>query len=426
MDPGTGKTLTMLSHLRWLHSSCGVSDVLVIAPRTALGAWRRDIEDDPEGLPPVMLASVDSVWQSVRPSAGSRRRIVPRCEYDRHWDVVVVDESQKIKSYSNRTRACLAIGRRADRRYILSGTPCPGGRFQDLYYQFRFLDPSSVPTSRDAYFARYVTKYDFFNNPVKWDTDAVLDLIRAHSVQARKKDCLSLPPVLPDVIVGVPLAESALYKKIKAGKDTGLGIDPDTPGAKWSKMMQVCSGSVITDDGTCIPLRSDKDEALRDVIEAHDGKIVVFYWYNGSLGRIRAVCDSLGVSHMDYVDSGPDSWREWQADDTRVFVTQYARGSASIDLFSSSVMVFFEICTSPELHEQARARIDRIGQKEPCEYIYLATEGTIERRILDDVRAGKEVSEALAEKWASEPDPLPPPPRLPSVTSCRVSVHPRK
>lgn len=73
------------------------------------------------------------------------------------WDLVIADESHRIKTPSSRAAwFCHQITkkRKAKRRLLLTGTPMPHSPL-DIYSQFRFLDPNVYATSFHRFKMRY-------------------------------------------------------------------------------------------------------------------------------------------------------------------------------------------------------------------------------------------------------------------------------
>ena len=79
-----------------------------------------------------------------------------------------------------------------------------------------------------------------------------------------------------------------------------------------------------------------------------------------------------------------DEWKTFQENpNIQAIVCQYASGAAGIDLYKASTCIFYEPTLRSELNEQAKDRIHRQGQHQPCSYYYLITENSIEQKIYD-------------------------------------------
>ena len=76
----------------------------------------------------ITLVNYEKVWR--------------RKEYDKQYDIVILDESHKIAHRSSKqAKFCIKYNKRSKYRYILTGTPIGQGRLEDLWSQMEFLIP---------------------------------------------------------------------------------------------------------------------------------------------------------------------------------------------------------------------------------------------------------------------------------------------
>ncbi|MCL1964915.1 MAG: SWF/SNF helicase family protein, partial [Firmicutes bacterium] len=85
--------------------------------------------------------------------------------------------------------------------------------------------------------------------------------------------------------------------------------------------------------------------------------------------------------------------------DCQVFVGQIATAGLGITLTAASTLVFYSTDYSMSNHEQARARIHRVGQKENCTYIYLAAKGTVDEKVLKSLRNKADLARMLVDDY---------------------------
>ena len=182
------------------------------------------------------------------------------------------------------------------------------------------------------------------------------------------------------------------------------GVSFVTAGVGSMKANQVCSGFVYDDDHKPVPIPNGKIEALSDILDSREGKVVIFCHYIPSLDNICALLESLHLKYIRYDSSAKDDvWVEFQNDPSiRVIAIQYQRGSEGLGLFSSDCTVFFEPTSSAYVLEQAKARIMRKGQTKKCSYYYIYTPDTLEERMMRSVRKGVDVSARMMDEWAEE------------------------
>ena len=179
-------------------------------------------------------------------------------------------------------------------------------------------------------------------------------------------------------------------------------MEVETPAILNQKLLQICSGSMRNRTGT-LTFATSKDAALGDIIDGTSSKVVVFCKYTASVDRCAEICRKHGRKTVvfDGRSKGP-VWRELQYGDADALVCQYASGGPGLNLQASSCMVFYEPTRSALELEQATGRIYRNGQESRCVYHYLYTTGTLEPKVWDTVRAGRNVSDELLNQLAKE------------------------
>lgn len=146
--PGAGKTRVGLAVFQTLRRQEGIERLLVVGPKSSYGAWR---EENSECLqPPLAMEVADGM-----PSSTADVIIV---NYERlanmvpalgRWlterpSMLILDEAHRMKLGADGIygAACLALGPRARRRLILTGTPAPNG-VRDLENLFGFVWPGT-------------------------------------------------------------------------------------------------------------------------------------------------------------------------------------------------------------------------------------------------------------------------------------------
>ena len=419
--PGCGKTAIAISWINRAFKDGRIRNALVVCPASLVGSWERSIntaaefegisDEDVANLKRIIhITSFQKVYKSERKEIRHRdgrrtykRMLSLRPEVDRHWGVVIVDESHCIGSHSSiQTRACLTLSKLADHRYIMTGTPVAGGKgkedFSKLYGQLKFLDPEVFGSWTD-FCNRYVTAFDRWFKPISYDISACRKLMQEYGIVARLEDCRDMPDKT-DKMIPCELLEKKVYNDIKRGNILPYGIDIEASGSQYIKMLQICSGSMKREKDV-LGLKTSKDEAISDLIEGTDDKVVVFCNYKASIDRVVAICRKLGRKVVSYDGrSKGNTWMEFQYGSADAIVCQYQKGGPGLDLFASHTMIFYEPCMSALLLEQSRARIWRTGQENHCIYNYLYTPGTIEEKVLTTVMRGVDVTNKMLEQWA--------------------------
>ena len=407
MQQGTGKTITAICHILWLLKHGYIKTALIVAPKSALGAWDRDIEKFEEEEQKILkecitLINYDKVWRM-------NGKTFP---YDQEWDCIILDEAHMIKNRTSRRAKFLhKISLNAKYRYILTGTPIGNGHLENIWSEFTFLAPSKLKGERSFscdWFGKY---YDFtdrycilnqFHQPYRYqNVEELQDIIKEHSFRITKDECLDLPEKLPDEIWIAELKGDSkkMYKTLaKESAIEELDILAENPLTRMLKLRQMCSGILVSDAGEVSEVAHEKLKILEEFIEDFDEKLVIFAEFKRSIKDISDLLRRKNVNHviLDGDQKDKNIWRQFQADPKiRAIVIQYESGSTGIDLFASSTMIFYEPTLRSNTLEQARDRIHRTGQHHPCQYIHILTKGTIEEVIYKALAGYSDFSEKL-------------------------------
>ena len=92
--------------------------------------------------------------------------------------------------------------------------------------------------------------------------------------------------------------------------------------------------------------------------------------------------------------------------DALVFVGQIATAGLGITLTAASTMVFYSMDYSMSNYEQTRARIHRVGQRQPCTYIHLVAKDTVDEKVLQALRDKANLAKALVDDYRAGRNPF--------------------
>lgn len=409
---GTGKTIPSLCRILDLLKSGKIENTLVVAPKSAMGAWERDIELfddlDQEILKDgITLINYDKVWRGDKKSP-----------YYKKFGCIILDEAHLIKNRtSRRSKFLLKIACMADYRYILTGTPISNGQLENIWSLYCFLNPymeRGYPYSR-IFGGSYKTFQDrycilnMYHKPSSYiHVHELQDIINEHSYRVKKVDCLDLPEKLPDEIIKVDCAEKTLYKKLSTESAIlEYEILAENPLSRLVKLRQLCSGHIKFESGEMLEVKNEKLSILQELIEGYedDKKLVIFAEFKYSISQISTLLRRLKIKHvvLDGDQKNKQIWRDFQSDKTiRVIVCQYQTASAGIDLFASDTVIYYEMTLISNILEQSRDRIHRSGQKNKCSYYFLITKGTVEEQIYKSLAGYSDFSEKLFTEYITQ------------------------
>ena len=411
MEQGTGKTIPSLVRLLDLLKN---DDALVVAPKSALGAWERDIElfeprDQAILKKGITLINYDKVWRGEKKSP-----------YYKPYGCIILDEAHFIKNRSSkRSKFLLKIATMSKYRYILTGTPIGNGQLENIWSLYCFLDPY---LQRGYIYSRifkgsyrtFENKYcilNMYHKPMSYiHVDELQDIINQYSYRVKKIDCLDLPEKLPDEVIKVDLKNKSLYKQL-ATESAILKYEilADNPLSRLVKLRQLCSGYLKVDPeiGDDIEVETEKTAVLEELIEGfeEDKKLVIFAEFKYSIKKISNLLTKKKIKFviLDGDQKDKTIWRKFQTDKSiRIIVCQYQTASAGIDLYASDTIIYYEPTLRSTTLEQSRDRIHRTGQKNKCSYIHLLTKGTVEVDIYRALSSYSDFSEKLFTEYMND------------------------
>ena len=422
-EAGTGKTAIALAYI-YKHIKRGDADsALVICPASLVPSWEQAIEDMAkfEGFDSravdllqerVTVRSFQKTYRTERVPVGKNgdtttyRRVVElRDDVDRYWSILVVDEAHQCSAHDAlQTKVAIMLAKLSDKVISMSGTYLHGGKGRPAYYklygEIQVVTKGQAFKNWSEFKAKAVTAYDKWFKPLEYDEAYCKRMMEDHSITCMLEDCVDMPPKIEQDVM-CPLVEKKVYNDLKEGSIEKYGIDIQNAGGQYTKMLQVCSGSMKVNDTSTMKLRTSKDDALGDILNGTDRPVVVFCNYRASIDRAEAVAKKAGRRVVVFDGrSKRDTWKDFQQGLADCIVCQYQSGGVGLNLQRSNVEVLFEPCYSALLLTQAKGRIFRTGQTNKCVYYYLCTPKTLERKVWDTVRAGTDITDKLLQEWS--------------------------
>ena len=381
-DMGLGKTAQAISALRLLLKHSELNRALIVAPASLGLNWERELQRwAPElavrrlfgtqsdrtayyDLPvPVLVATYDQ----IRLDALDR---IP----DDTFDVVILDEAQRVKNYSSRTAlACRLLPRKV--AWALTGTPLENSR-SDLESVFEFLSPGLLQRSDDR--------------------ATILRKITPLFLRRRKSEVLSeLPPILvQDLLFEMTDQQRSAYDAEWEAGSTGLrqGPHPAPAAALFAvitRLKQVCNLDPSSGE-------SCKLDGLRVLLEsavASHSKVIIFSQYVKTLKWLRDALDPIPA----VIYSGEQSTSERDhilgtfeiTPGPFVLLCSLRAGGVGLNIPSADIVILFDRWWNPALEDQAVNRAHRFGRTSPLHVVRFLVRDSIEERIqeiLDEKR----------------------------------------
>ena len=443
MEPRTGKTKVAIDFVSMAHQVGQCNRVLVVCPSTIMDVWVNEIDThcpfpfritvwDKKGRKQVdlpkfgrdildfVIINYDAFSVPGRPTKKDEQgRIIRRSRtrggrFDmirkfQDWmpDAILLDESHRIKSFTaKKSKAFHKLGPTARIRILMTGTAITKKkRVFDLYSQWMFLNPESK-LLHDAdgekltlgLFKRRFGVWTDRNGYPQWlrerNPKTLHRLLHEESFAVTRDECFDLPENYPDVIIKVPLEETAqvydelaeeMIAQIRSGESTSASIKL----VLNLRFAQTTSGLAKTDptpeypEGRVVVIGSEKLRALQDLLvdlQENEEKVVICARFRGDIIRIQKLCRKMKL--QSYVLYGKQKRQERTANIRRfkefqgpaAFIMNPQAGSMGIDLRSASTMIWYSMINSHVDYTQARDRIALSGKAN--RFIFLLAEGT--------------------------------------------------
>lgn len=438
MEQGTGKTLTSLAIAGHRHINREVNKLLIVAPLSTIHGWKEEIKNHVNF--PVEIYDLTSVKKKKRdqmlhnmintkartPSPPlyialinhqSAWRIYPELD-DWDADMIIIDESQKIKSgRAKQSKALHKLGDQARYKAILSGTPVTQGPL-DVWSQYRFLDVNIFGRFYGKFKNEYAVMGGFKNYKVVGFRNLEKLAKKAHSIayRVRKEDTeIDLPPVVDQFLyTSIGKKAKAYYKEME--KDFKVTLE-DNEGdvkapivlTKLLRLQQIAGGFLQTEPEEGVKETVQVDNAklnlLKELVEdmPTNKKMVIFARFIPEVDAIKEELEALGRKVVTLTGGTPDRGavidQFTNDEETTIFVAQIQTGGVGINLQVADTAIFYSTNFSYGDYDQAKARVHRIGQKsDSVTYIHLLAENTVDEDIIAALKAKKDVADHLIDE----------------------------
>jgi len=309
-------------------------------------------------------------------------------------DLFILDEAHGLGQYpkpAERTKLLRSIIGRKPVIY-LSGTPSPES-YSQLFHQFWVSARSPFPEKTFYEWAKaYVNVYQvrfghgLVNNYSKAKESAIMEKVGHLFLRFSQEDA-GFTQLVEEEILTVRMEDRTyaivdkLVKKRVIVNQEGETVLADTAVKLLNKLHQLYSGSVIVDEPSkyAKALDMSKGRYIRDNFAGQ--KIAVFYKFKAEAVILRA---TLGRP----ITESPEEFQAGGAD--MVFISQIQSGREGVNLSTADALVMMNIDFSAVSYFQARARLQTKDRTEPAKVYWLFSDGGIEAKIYERVKAKKD------------------------------------
>ena len=303
---------------------------------------------------------------------------------------LMLDESSVIQNEMSKRSKFILKKLNPANVILLSGTPT-GGKYERLWSQCQLL---GWKISKEAFWNTYV-KYHFENKdgfPLKIvdgykNVERLKQKLREHGAIFMKSEEVFDLPAQIDNKIHVPTTKE--YRKFR--KDSIVTFDNqefvgDTSLTKMLYERMLCGFT-----------NKEKLNALCDLLNSTDDRLVIFYNFVNELIALKTIIDSY-ERPLSIVNGETKDLTSYEKLENSVTLVQYQAGSMGLNLQQANKIVYFTPPVSSELFEQSKKRIHRIGQEKTCFYYYLICRNSIEEKIYATLAKRRDYTNALFEE----------------------------
>ncbi len=449
MEMGTGKSKVLLDNIGMLYLLGEINFALVIAPKGVYRNWvakeiPEHMSDDIPHRVIRWVSSPNKTQQAEMRSVGEKFEGLTifvmnveafssvKGKTGGEWmarafgrnGLIAVDESTTIKNpKAKRTKSLMRIAAAFKYKRLLTGSPITKSPM-DIYSQCEFLRPGLLGYDsfysfqyRYAVVQRKTMGSHAFQQIVGYkNLDELTERIDAFSYRVLKQDCLDLPEKIYTVrYVEMTKQQREMYNSIKQYAlvmlDSGELSTAPAVITQMLRLQQIMSGHLKTDDGETIYFDSKRMDALKELIEEHDGKAIIWSRFRYDIQQITKMLNETfgeGCAASFYGDT-PDDERQrivekFQDKNSKLkfFVGNPATAGYGLTLTEADLVVYYANDFNLETRAQSEDRAHRIGQKNNVTYVDLITDGTIDEKIVTSLQSKIDISAKVLGEEARE------------------------
>lgn len=439
VDMGLGKTSSVLAVIEARHFAGIVNKVLVIAPkRVSTTTWPEEVKKWEQfsslrvsvitGDPKQRLAALRADADIYTINYDVVEWLVTQCGNRWPFDMVVADESTRLKSYRTRqggvrAKALAKIAARTRYWVNLTGTPAPNG-LQDLWGQTWFLDAGSrlgrTYTAFEDRFFGFKRKQDAFGAKEGYVERVVFPhsqaeiegLLRDVCLTLQAKDWFNLAePIVNNIYIELKGETKKKYREMERELFTSIDgneIEAFSAAAKTLKCLQIANGAAYVDGSNeeWVEVHDDKLDALQSVIEEAAGRpVLVAYHFRSDLARILRRFPTARR-----LDADPNTISQWNKGEIPILLAHPASAGHGLNLQDGgNILVFFGHWWNLEERQQIIERIGPVRQKQAGHdrpvYIHnIIAKDTVDELVIARIGTKKSVQDLLLEAMKHRKD----------------------
>ena len=334
--------------------------------------------------------------------------------------VFVTEQSISTANLSPQPKALAAVGVRSGpvrdpvAEHLPAGTPVENS-LSELWAILDWTTPGLLGTL-PAFRARWAAAIESGQDRERAAAD-LATVIRPFLLRRRKSDPGIAPELPPktetDHPVPLTLEQVGLYEAVV--RETLAQIERSGGMARRGLILKLLTGlkqicnhpaQFLKEKLPKIPNRSgklDRLDELVDTITAEDGAVLVFTQYVAMAKLIDIHLRARGLATQLLHGGTPVARREemvarFQASEsgsTPIFLLSLKAAGTGLNLARADYVIHYDRWWNPAVEDQATDRAYRIGQHKPVQVHRLITQGTVEERIAQMLRAKRAVADSV-------------------------------
>ncbi len=389
-EMGLGKTMQAISTIRLLLCAGELQRVLLVCPKPLVSNWRREFALWAPEIPVAVIEGDQArrQWQWRDLQVAVRIANYELLIRDRdlvndpqsHFDLMVLDEAQRIKNRSSTTSQVVRQVPRT-RSWAMTGTPVENSP-DDLVGIFDFLSrgylspgmkPRAMARATSDYILRRTKDMVLTDMPPKLFRDADLELTPEQAETYRAAEDQG---VLQLEGMGTAITIQHVFELVL-------------------RLKQICNFDPVTGASS----KLERMEADMEEVAASGQKAIVFSQWVQSLARLRERLGRFGT--LEYHGQIPAREREQVIDrfkndpSKHAILMSYGAGSVGLNLQFCRYVFLFDRWWNPAIEDQAINRAHRIGVAGSVTVTRMLTLGTIEERIHQILEEKRELFDTI-------------------------------
>lgn len=414
-EQGAGKTVSVIAAWDALCARDEIDRMLVVAPKSMLAEWARDLE---RFCPGRYAVQVLAGTMRQRRAALARPADVIVCNFETVTaledelrallsrgagrSLLVCDESFMVKNLDAvRSRSLRRVREWSARAWVLCGTPAPNAP-SDLIGQFDLADFGvtfagvDMPDDREQ--AALAAAAALSDRGV-WLRSLKRDVLP--DLPSKAFDLLRLD-MAPEQRRAYEAARQGLVDDLRSVDEHGFRRNLASFAARRAALLQLTSNpaSVLSGYGETPAKLAALENLLDDLVASQNEKVVVWSFFTHSLDTIYRRFAHLGAVRYDGqvtdVDERREAVRRFQEDpECRLFVANPAAAGAGLTLHAARVAVYESFSNQAAHFLQSVDRIHRRGQERDVRYVILLCEDTIDEAEFDRLKRKEAAAQDL-------------------------------